>query len=149
VLPVDVLPLRERPDDIAWLLDRFLENASARTERRIRGFSALAEEAALAHPWPGNIRELRNRVERAVALSTNEWIMPGDLFPERAAPARPASFAPLAEIRDAAERRQIERALEETGGQIGKAAGLLDISRTTLWEKMTRLGLAEKARTES
>jgi len=149
VLPVDVPPLRERPDDIAWLLDRSLENASARTERRIRGFSALAEEAALAHPWPGNIRELRNRVEHAVALSTNEWIMPGDLFPESAAPARPASFAPLAEIRDAAERRQIERALEETGGQIGKAAGLLDISRTTLWEKMTRLGLAEKARTES
>ncbi len=55
---------------------------------------------------------------------------------------------PLADVRDAAERRQIERALEETGGQIAKAASLLAVSRTTLWEKMTRLGLADRARSE-
>ncbi|RUY34672.1 sigma-54-dependent Fis family transcriptional regulator, partial [Mesorhizobium sp. M7A.F.Ca.US.001.04.1.1] len=135
--------------DIAWLLDRFLENAVSRSDTRIRGFSALAEEAALAYPWPGNVRELRNRVERAVALSTSEWIMPGDLFPERVSKAGSASFIPLADVRDAAERRQIERALDETGGQIAKAAGLLAISRTTLWEKMTRLGLADRARPTS
>lgn len=149
VLPVTIPPLRERPEDIAWLLDRFLENAVSRSDTRIRGFSALAEEAALAHPWPGNIRELRNRVERAVALSTSEWIMPGDLFPERASKVGSAAFVPLADVRDAAERRQIERALEETGGQIAKAAGLLAVSRTTLWEKMTRFGLAEGPRSES
>ncbi|PTE11555.1 sigma-54-dependent transcriptional regulator [Mesorhizobium helmanticense] len=147
VLPVTIPPLRERLEDIAWLLDRFLENAVSRSDVRIRGFSALAEEAALAHPWPGNVRELRNRVERAVALSTSEWIMPCDLFPEHAAVS--ASFAPLADVRDAAERRQIERALEQTGGQIAKAAGLLAISRTTLWEKMTRFGLVEGPRSES
>src|SRR5690606_796320 len=83
VLPVDIPPLRLRPEDIVWLLERFLENAAARTEARIRGFSALAEEAALTHPWPGNVRELRNRVDRAVALTASEWIMPGDLFPDR------------------------------------------------------------------
>ena len=83
VLPVEIPPLRQRPEDIAWLLDRFLENAVSRSDTRIRGFSALAEEAALAHAWPGNVRELRNRVDRAVALSTSEWIMPGDLFPEQ------------------------------------------------------------------
>ena len=83
VLPVEIPALRERPEDISSLMDQFLEDASARCDRRIRGFSALTEEAALAHSWPGNIRELRNRVERAVALATNEWIMPGDLFPER------------------------------------------------------------------
>ncbi|PDQ21843.1 sigma-54-dependent Fis family transcriptional regulator, partial [Mesorhizobium sanjuanii] len=149
VLPVTIPPLRERPEDIAWLLDRFLENAVSRSDVRIRGFSALAEEAALAHPWPGNVRELRNRVERAVALSTSEWIMPCDLFPDSAARTVSASFAPLADVRDAAERRQIERALEETGGQIAKAAGLLAISRTTLWEKMTRFGLVEGPRSES
>lgn len=149
VLPVTIPPLRERPEDISWLLDRFLENAVSRSDTRIRGFSALAEEAALAHPWPGNVRELRNRVERAVALSTSEWIMPGDLFPERASKVGSAAFAPLADVRDAAERRQIERALEETGGQIAKAAGLLAISRTTLWEKMTRFGLVEGPRSGS
>lgn len=149
VLPVAIPPLRERHEDIAWLLDRFLENAASRSDTPIRGVSALAEEAALSHLWPGNVRELRNRVERAVALSTSEWIMPGDLFPERVSKAGSAAFVPLADVRDAAERRQIERALDETGGQIAKAAGLLAISRTTLWEKMTRLGLTDRVRSES
>ncbi|MFD1984450.1 helix-turn-helix domain-containing protein [Mesorhizobium newzealandense] len=144
-----VPPLRERHEDITWLLDRFLENAVSRSDVRIRGFSALAQEAALAHRWPGNVRELRNRVERAVALSTSEWIMPGDLFPERAAKSENTTFAPLADVRDAAERRQIARALDETGGQIAKAAALLAVSRTTLWEKMTRLGPADRARSTS
>jgi DNA-binding NtrC family response regulator len=145
VLPVEIPALRARPEDISSLMDQFLEDASARSNRRIRGFSALTEEAALGHSWPGNIRELRNRVERAVALATNEWIMPGDLFPEWSGGA-PRGFLPLADVRDAAERRQIERALEETGGQIMKAASLLAVSRTTLWEKMTRLGIADRAR---
>jgi two-component system response regulator HydG len=104
----------------------------------------MAQEAALAHPWPGNARELRNRVERAVALSTSEWIMPGDLFPEGRGQQAQSGFTPLADVRAAAEKRQIERALEETNGQIGKAATLLAISRTTLWEKMTRLGVDER-----
>lgn len=141
VLPVDIPPLRLRPEDIVWLLERFLENAAARTDARIRGFSALTEEAALTHPWPGNVRELRNRVDRAVALTASEWIMPGDLFPDRPGyDARPG-FLPLADVRDAAERRQIERALEQTDGQVIKAAELLGIGRSTLWEKMTRLGV--------
>lgn len=141
VLPVEIPPLRERPEDVVWLLDRFLENATARSGARIRGYSALAEEAALAHSWPGNVRELRNRVDRAAAMSSGEWIMPGDLFPERSPGPGSQGFAPLSDVRDAAERRQIERALQETGGQVAKAADLLAISRTTLWEKMTRLGI--------
>ena len=141
VLPVDIPPLRQRPEDIVWLLDRFLENAATRSDARIRGFSALAEEAALAHPWPGNVRELRNRVDRAVALTASEWIMPGDLFPDHPGSQPRPGFLPLADVRDAAERRQIERALEQTDGQVIKAAELLGIGRSTLWEKMTRLGI--------
>ena len=116
---------------------------------RIRGISALTMEAARAHDWPGNVRELRNRVERAVALSMNEWIMPGDLFPEQFGKSTAEDFVSLSVVRDAAEKRQIERALDKTGGQIGKAAILLGISRTTLWEKMTRFGLADRARSDS
>ncbi|ODT32402.1 MAG: sigma-54-dependent Fis family transcriptional regulator [Kaistia sp. SCN 65-12] len=141
VLPVDIPPLRQRPEDIIWLLERFLESAVARSGARIRGYSALTEDAALTHPWPGNVRELRNRVERAAALVTSEWIMPGDMFPERPDMAQHIGFLPLAEVRDAAERRQIERALDQTGGQVIKAAELLGVARTTMWEKMTRLGI--------
>ena len=148
VLPVDIPPLRERSEDIGWLMDRFLADAGTRTDNRIRGFSALAEEAALSHDWKGNVRELRNRVERAVALSTSEWIMPGDLFPKQFGRSTAEDFLSLSVVRDAAEKRQIERALEQTGGQIAKAAGLLAVSRTTLWEKMTRFGMADRERSD-
>lgn len=142
VLTAHIPPLRERPEDIPWLTDLLLGQAAARHDKEIRGVSTHAEEFALMHHWPGNVRELRNRLERAVALSGGEWLMPGDLFPDKAdAGSTGAGFRPLSEIRDAAERRQIERALAETSGHVQDAARLLGISRTTLWEKMTRLGI--------
>jgi DNA-binding NtrC family response regulator len=150
VLPLDIPPLRKRRDDIPSLMDRLLADAADRQRRTdVRGFSAHAEEAALDHDWPGNVRELRNRIERAVALAGEGWLMPADLFPEKMAKASAGGFAPLSEIRDAAERRQIERALAETTGHIRNAATLLGISRTTLWEKMTRLGISADDRSDS
>ncbi|WP_183663507.1 sigma-54-dependent transcriptional regulator [Phyllobacterium trifolii] len=146
VLPVEIPPLRERLDDIIGLMDHFLDEATQRTDTDIRGFSSLAEDAAISHPWPGNVRELRNRVERAAALARGEWIMPADLFPEGSDAKASTGFTPLSDVRDAAEKRQIERALGQTGGQISKAATLLAISRTTLWEKMARFGMAPKER---
>jgi DNA-binding NtrC family response regulator len=140
-LSVELPPLRHRPDDILWLAER-LYPADEANERGIRGLSTLAEEAALAHAWPGNVRELRNRLQRAVALGTGEWIMPADLFPELGEQTTAEGiFATLSEVRDAAERRQISRALGATDGQIEKSARMLGISRTTLWEKMRRLGI--------
>jgi len=150
VLPVSLPPLRQRPDDIEWLLDRFLVEACGRTDRRMRGYSALTLEEAVEHAWPGNARELRNRVERAVALAMGEWIMPADLFPDRPGRSTPDTpFGSLADIREAAERRQIERALAQTGGQIARAARLLGVSRTTLWERMTRFELTGRERSET
>jgi DNA-binding NtrC family response regulator len=145
VVTIEVPPLRERPEDIQWLLGRFFADAAREVDTTFRGISSLAEEAALAHSWPGNIRELRNRVERAVALGVGEWIMSADLFPEAGQrPGRDAGEIPLslAGARDAAERRVIDRALRQTAGQIAEAAKLLGISRTTLWERMRRFGLA-------
>ena len=143
-LQVDLPPLRERPDDVTWLLSKFLDDL-ADDSGHLRGVSEPALEAAQAHAWPGNVRELRNRVERAVALSVGPWLTPVDLFPEtRSAPqSRPETLSSLAAVRDAAERRQIERALRETGGQIGEAAKSLGVSRTTLWEKMRRHGFPD------
>jgi two-component system response regulator HydG len=138
-----VPPLRERSSDISWLLSRFFSTIAPQEGMNLRGISSLAEDAALSHPWRGNVRELRNRVERAVALATGPWLMPADLFPElrEALIDGVGSILPLAAVRDAAERRQIERVLKETGGHIAEAARHLDISRTTLWEKMRRYGV--------
>jgi DNA-binding NtrC family response regulator len=146
VVQVRVPPLRERPEDIGWLLEQFFDEFSLDFEADLSGVSALAEQAALAHAWPGNVRELRNRMERAVALSLGPWLMPGDLFPEAIARAGPAAELPsLESARLAAERQHILRALALTGGEIIPAAKALGISRTTLWEKMRRLGLSSDA----
>jgi DNA-binding NtrC family response regulator len=140
VVTIDVPPLRERRDDIPWLLTRFFAELTEATATTLRGLSSLAEEAALAHPWPGNVREMRNRLERAVALGAGEWLMPGDLFPDARRQVNDVSerVQPLSAARDAAEKREIERALRETGGQIAEAAKLLGVSRTTLWDRMRR-----------
>ncbi len=139
---VGIPPLRERPEDALWLLHRFFEAATRRRPTELRAISALAEEAVQDHDWPGNVRELRNRVDRAVALARGEVLTVYDLFPEQGL-GREAErrVEPLAEARAAAERRQILRALEQTGGRISEAARLLRISRTTLWEKMQRHGI--------
>ncbi len=94
------------------------------------------------HDWPGNVRELRNRLERAFSLSVGvPQISAQAIFPERALLEQPTkSVATLAEARRSAERRQIENAMQQTNGEIAKAAALLGISRTTLWEKMRKLG---------
>jgi two-component system response regulator HydG len=143
---VEVPPLRQRADDIPWLIEHYFERFR-KDDEGPRGLSTLTYEAAIEHDWPGNVRELRNRVERAVALTKTEWIMPSDLFPDRTRPqaSEPVQFATLSQARDVAERRQIERALKETSGQILEAAALLGISRTTLWDKMRRLGITGQA----
>ncbi|GLK74943.1 acetoacetate metabolism regulatory protein AtoC [Methylopila jiangsuensis] len=142
VVSVRMPPLRERRDDVPWLLDRAFAEFAARSPDPPRGLSAMAEEAALAHDWPGNVRELRNRVERATALALGPWIRPADLFPEHGQDARaPHEMPSLEEARLALERRHITRALQASGGEIGAAARLLGLGRTTLWEKMRRLGL--------
>jgi DNA-binding NtrC family response regulator len=144
VVSIAVPPLRERREDIVWLLDRFFEQFNA--EGELAGISGLAEGAALNHGWPGNIRELRNRVERAVALALGPWIMPGDLFPENmGAVSHPAALPSLEDARLAAERKHILLALSLTGGEIMSASKVLAISRTTLWEKMRRLGISNPA----
>ncbi|MCB1379063.1 MAG: sigma-54-dependent Fis family transcriptional regulator [Alphaproteobacteria bacterium] len=142
-MTIDIPALRHRSDDIPWLLDLYAERFRAGSAPQKRAVSDLTVEAALDYPWPGNVRELRNRMERAVAMAKSDWIMPGDLFPEYAdvSASTESAFATLSEARDMAERRQIERALRETEGHIIEAARLLGVSRTTLWEKMKRLGV--------
>jgi DNA-binding NtrC family response regulator len=149
VIPVTVPPLRARSDDVLPLLRGYVRHFAEAFQRPVRGLTSAAEEVALDHAWPGNVRELRNRVERGVALAGQPWLGPQDLFPEAdmGGTHPKAPVGTLAEAREAAERRQIERALDHTRGQIARAADLLGISRTTLWEKMRRVGLTPPGET--
>ena len=142
VVSVKIPPLRDRQQDIPWLMERFFADSAGRMETSLKGISSLAEEAALSYGWPGNIRELRNRMERAVALGLGQWVMPGDMFPEQSDETASAlQMGSLEDVRQSAEKRHILRALAATSGEVGAASKLLGIGRTTLWEKMRRLGL--------
>jgi DNA-binding NtrC family response regulator len=142
VVAVKIPSLRERSEDIPWLMDLFFSEFASRMESPLKGFSSLAEEAALSYDWPGNIRELRNRIERAVGLALGQWIMPGDMFPEHGIDVVGGKqLGSLEDIRSSAEKRHIVRALSATGGEVGAASRILGIGRTTLWDKMRRLGL--------
>jgi DNA-binding NtrC family response regulator len=133
-----VPPLGARREDALWLAQRLFAGVNARRAAPLAGLSALAEDALCAHDWPGGGRELRARMLRGVETATGPLLQPADLFPERGVEQ---GFASLAEARDAAERAQIVAALARTDGQVAEAARLLRISRTTLWEKMQKLGL--------
>jgi DNA-binding NtrC family response regulator len=147
VIQLHIPPLRKRTEDIEWLIDRFFQEFAATLGSDVVGVSPSAYEAALRHDWPGNARELRNCVERAVALASGRWIMPSDLLSstDHAPPMNSPTIVPLGEVRGDAERRHIQRALATTGGAVGATAKALGISRTTLWEKMRRYGLTSLA----
>jgi DNA-binding NtrC family response regulator len=142
VISIDIPALKERGDDILALANRFLGEFVTSLAAGPKRFSSLAEEALLAHDYPGNIRELRNRVERSVALSDGELIGPADIFPERI--PRTNLSEPLISLqhsRDLAERRAIIAALAATKGDVNLAAQRLDVSRSTLFDKIRKLDI--------
>jgi DNA-binding NtrC family response regulator len=132
-------PLAQRGEDAVWLAGQMFNALNLRRETPLRGISELAVTAIRDHDWPGNGRELRSRLLRAMDVATGDWVYPVDVFPELNQEV--LEIQSLSDARDVAERRQIMKALERTGGQIAEAARLLKVSRTTLWEKMQRLGL--------
>jgi two-component system response regulator HydG len=141
-------PLRERREDIPDLLGHFLDKYARKMGVRPRLHDSVAE-ALMHYDFPGNIRELEHMIEQAVALVQTGTITADDLLPPvasgPAAGGGPAGRA-LAEVVDAAERSAIEGALRDSEGSRERAADLLSISPTTLWRKMTRLGITFEAR---
>jgi len=137
VIPVTLLPLRERRDDIMPLARHFLAEYDAAFHKRIRGFAADAERQLQSYPWPGNVRELKNLIERLVLLGTSERIEASDL-PRPFATAAPApAVVNTDELQtlDDLERSYILRVVERVGNK-SKAARILGISRQTLRRKV-------------
>lgn len=134
-----VPPLSQRIEDAVWFAGQVFQTFNARRSTPLKGLSDLAVAAIRDHDWSGNGREVRSRLLRALDAAKGEWIFPADIFPELN--QGDAEVHTLADARDRAERRQIIRAIEQTGGQIAEAARVLNVSRTTLWEKMQKLGI--------
>ena len=150
VIPVQLPPLRDRREDIPLLVQHFLEKYRRQGSKPINGISQQAMECLESYDWPGNVRQLENVIERALAFSGGRGQIDMDDLPSELvvgdAPLLTASLSlpedgvDLNLLLANVERDLIGRTLERTGGNKGQAARLLRINRTTLVEKLKRFG---------
>ena len=155
VVPIRLPPLRERHGDIPLLVDHFLEEFSAKKGRRIH-IDPEALAALTAYDWPGNIRELRNVIERLVILCPNSTVhysdLPSPLFPDRCpdfcAPLRSETNLKRAkqQVIEAFERDFIARHWAANGWHIGKTAEAIGESREWLGKQIRKYGLTPEGR---
>lgn len=131
-------PLRERREDIPLLAMHFLERQAKRYRKPKVGFSEDASQALLDHPWPGNIRELKHAVERAVLLALDEHVQAHDLG--LVTPAESRSHIDELTL-DEVEKILIEKALQRYEGNVSQAADALGLSRSALYRRLQRHGL--------
>jgi nitrogen regulation protein NR(I) len=153
VVPVALPPLRERVDDIPLLVHHFLQKFNRRLDKHVQGITPEALAALKSAPWPGNIRELENLVERAVLLSDGGSLdvhdFPGVLDGGAAVPVDEASdelgLKEYVRVHTARlERARIKKALQQEEGNVTRASRLLGISRKSLQTKMKEYGLREE-----
>jgi nitrogen regulation protein NR(I) len=162
VVPIRLPALRERREDIPLLVEHFVKKFDARLNKHVSDVEPTALDVLSSYPWPGNIRELENVIERAVLFCDGSTLRASDLPPELGdtpppSPATPSAKSPLPaapatdglkeQVKAAMsrlERELIVKALEQTGGNVTHAARLLKISRKGLQLKMKELGLRER-----
>ena len=144
VFPVEIPPLHERPTDIPILVEYFVHRLSKRAGKKITGISGKTLELLQSYPWPGNIRELQNVVERAVIVSDGDVLTVDSRWLAGRSTPSPASKQPLGDALGDRERAMIEGALAETKGRVSGpsgAAAKLGLPRSTLESKIRSLGL--------
>jgi transcriptional regulator with GAF, ATPase, and Fis domain len=137
IFPIHIPPLRERPEDILPLAKYFIERLAAKTGKRIRNVNKRTARLLEAHPWPGNIRELQNVIERSVVLCDTETLSVDEEWVQSESELLFDTPIPTGH-----EKQIIEAALEESRGRISGpcgAAARLGIPRTTLEAKIKRL----------
>ncbi|MCH7677256.1 sigma 54-interacting transcriptional regulator [candidate division KSB1 bacterium] len=142
IFPIHIPPLRERIDDIPLLINYFIKKFSHRMGKRIQNISPKAQEKLMSYDWPGNVRELANILERAMILCEGRLLQQEHIGISIQHPTTEAEISTLEEV----ERMHIQRALEKTAGVVGGphgAATLLGMKRTTLIDRMKKLGISK------
>jgi DNA-binding NtrC family response regulator/ligand-binding sensor domain-containing protein len=137
VAVIRVPALRDRPDDMPALVERFIADAAQTSGKEITGLSREAMNALMGYPWPGNVRELKSAIEQGMLRASGPILRLTD-FPEEIA----RSVAAAVETLDAQEREQLQDALRRAGGNRSEAARLLGIGRSTFYRKLAAYGLA-------
>ena len=137
---IRIPPLRDREEDSVLLASYFLKKFNDQFDKKLRGFTTEAISAIATNGWRGNVRELENRVKRAVVMADGTHITSADL--DLKAGAMDADEFDLRAARSRAERMVIQRALTQSNGNLSIAAKLLGVSRPTLYSLLESLGMA-------
>jgi DNA-binding NtrC family response regulator len=142
VMPILLPPLRERRGDVPLLASYFIDRFNREFRKRVRGLSPAAADALQQYQWPGNIRELRNAIERAMLLIDREWLEP-DNFTTLTRTVTPTQFRlpPEGVNLEDVERQLLTQALERAGGNQTQAAHLLGINRDQVRYRLEKFGL--------
>jgi DNA-binding NtrC family response regulator len=154
VVPINIPPLRERKEDIPYLVDHFVERFTRESGKPLRGITPAAQKALMEFHWPGNVRELENIIERGVALSSGDVIDVADvrldlspMKPGAVPTADAAAFPPEGLTLEQFEDEIIKEALRRAGGNKSQAARLLGISRNALRYRLSKMGVPDEAET--
>jgi DNA-binding NtrC family response regulator len=155
VFPVTLPPLRERPEDIPLLAEHFVRQYSREFRKEVRSIDPATYAAMRAYNWPGNVREMKNVIERAMLLAQGDRLTVADLPTELNAPAAVTpgtrvsvdglTFGPDGIDIHEVERMLVQKALEHTGGNQSRAAAVLHLSRDQLRYRMQKYGLKSRA----
>jgi len=137
VFSIVLPPLRERRSDIPLIARYFLNKYAQSMNKNVTDFSPQALEMFAGYDWPGNIREVRNAVERAMVVAKGTQIQVDDLSFPFLSSSRPSGGESLEEV----EKDQIEKILNQTKGNIAQAADILKISRLTIYNKIEKYHL--------
>lgn len=138
-MQTEIPPLRQRPDDIIVIANHLVREFATQHGRKINGFTTEALVAMSEYAWPGNVREMQNRIKGAVIGASGNKLSREDL--DLAPPSQEPAVETLKEARDRAERQSVLSALATAKGNISEAARILNISRPTLYDLMRNHGL--------
>ena len=147
VIPFEIPPLRERLEDIPLLVEHFNREFSQANKRDLKEFKPAAIERMQSYDWPGNIRELRNTIERVIIMRLDQEVDADDLpiLSGDAPPASSYNFDSYRAASEAYEREYITRKLTETDGNVSRTAEVMGIDRSHLYRRMKTLGIHFKS----
>ncbi|WP_440903443.1 PEP-CTERM-box response regulator transcription factor [Catenovulum sp. SX2] len=144
-LIINIPPLRERENDVLLLAKSFIDSYNDQYNKNIKGFSDEAKQAMLQHKWPGNIRELQNKLKSAVVMADTPFITADDLglFVNSSDPSTELKSLNLREVREIAESNAIRQAYNLAEQNISKTAEMLGVTRPTLYSLIDKYQLTE------
>jgi DNA-binding NtrC family response regulator len=148
VVSLALPPLRERREDVPLLVEHLVRRAAHECDKPVSGVSEAALALLCAYPWPGNVRELAHVLERGVALAQHEVLSAEDLPLELRQPPEPALAAAPADrpTLEQLKRRYVRAVLEESGGNVSRAAAVLGVDRRSLYRMLQRYGMMPRTR---